>query len=85
MITAHPTCSETRIALAIANNDHDLEYITVDTPGPFEVGDTLRGQAHSQNWLVHFHDRDTLLIAPLDRPHEWRQAHIYGRGGAEGH
>ena len=65
------------------DNDHDLETLEVATPGRFAVGDTMKGRAAFRDWLVHFRDPTTLLIAPIDRPDEWRPAHIYGRGGSE--
>jgi hypothetical protein len=66
------------------NNDYDLESIEINTPGPFNVGDTMKGRACFADWLVHFRDPTTLLIAPIEQPDEWRPAHIYSRGGTEG-
>jgi hypothetical protein len=65
-----------------SNNDYDLETITVTDP--FLVGDTRPGRAAFRDWMVHWRDETTVMIAPKEHPDAWRSAHIYGRGGSEG-
>jgi hypothetical protein len=65
------------------NNDYDLSLIEIDKDGgEFQVGETRRGRANYRHWLVHFRDATTFLIAPVDRPDQWRPAHIYTRNEA---
>ena len=66
------------------NNDYGLETIQVFSADPFAVGHTLPGRAAFRDWLVHRRDATTLLIAPIDKPDDWRPAHIYSQGGTEG-
>ena len=64
------------------NNDWDLETIQVFNP-EFKVGDTGVGRSSYRDWMVHWRDETTLLIAPMYAPDNWRPAHIYGIGGFE--
>ena len=62
------------------NNDYDLETIEVAAAAPFTVGHTLPGRECGRDWLVHYRDETTLLVAPVEHPDAWVPCHIYSRG-----
>ena len=63
------------------NNNHNLESIEVSTKEPFAIGGTRIGRAADRNWLVHWVEEATLVIAPEHAPTAWTPAHVYGRTG----
>lgn len=63
------------------NNNHDLELIEVSSKELFAIGGTRIGRAADRNWLVHWVDEATLVIAPEHTPTAWTPAHVYSRSG----
>jgi hypothetical protein len=61
----------------LQNNDYGLETLEIWTKEPLEIGSTRMARAADRNWVCHWLNETTLMIAPEHEPGAWKPAHVY--------